>query len=144
VDSGLNAYSFCDDDPVNFVDPFGLCPEDCSDPWAALGKVTAITAARPWWKIADDSGKLDPAVETALMMAIPAGSGARVEQYALRAVKDGLYPVMRRGFAEAVDWVWLRAGDVWKYGTTKNPLTRYSAKCLSTLSHNYGDVFLWR
>ncbi len=48
------------------------------------------------------------------------------EQYALRASETGLYPVMKRGYADPVDWVELQKGEVWKYGTTKNPNTRYS------------------
>ena len=51
---------------------------------------------------------------------------AAVDQYTLKAVEDGFYPVMKRGFAEPQGGVWLNAGDVWKYGTTKNPATRYS------------------
>lgn len=48
-----------------------------------------------------------------------------VEQYALKAVDDGFYPVYKRGFAEPQAGVWLKAGDVWKYGTTRHPKTRY-------------------
>jgi len=53
-----------------------------------------------------------------------------VEQYALRAAADGFYPVMKRGFKESQELVWLNRGDVWKFGTTKNPLTRYSQSYL--------------
>lgn len=52
------------------------------------------------------------------------------DQYALLAVDDGMYPVMQRGFKEPVGNVFLRQGDVWKYGETKNPLTRYSQSFL--------------
>jgi RHS repeat-associated protein len=56
-----------------------------------------------------------------------------VQQYALRARADGWYPVMKRGAKEAVETVWLEAGDVWKFGTTKNPLTRYSQPYLDNI-----------
>lgn len=54
----------------------------------------------------------------------------QVEQYALRAAEDGFYPVMKRGFSNPQELVWLNKGDVWKFGTTKNPLTRYSQSFL--------------
>ena len=55
-----------------------------------------------------------------------AKAAPQVEQYALKALEDGFYPVMKRGFKEPQAGIWLDAGDVWKYGTTKNPATRYS------------------
>ncbi|HEX6429920.1 MAG TPA: DUF6443 domain-containing protein [Niastella sp.] len=60
-------------------------------------------------------------------------AGIEYEQYALRAADDGLYPVMQRGFAEPQGWVDLKKGDVWKYGTTKNPETRYSQSFLDNI-----------
>lgn len=59
-----------------------------------------------------------------------AKSAATVDQYALKAVEDGFYPVMKHGFAEPQSGVWLNANDVWKHGTTKNPATRYSQSFL--------------
>ena len=56
-----------------------------------------------------------------------------VEQYALRAKADGWYPVMKRGAKDAVETVWLQAGEVWKFGTTKNPGTRYSQSALDNI-----------
>ncbi len=58
-------------------------------------------------------------------------SAVKVEQYALTALEDGLYPVFERGSKEKVGDVFLKAGDVWKYGTTKTPTTRYTQKFLS-------------
>ena len=55
-----------------------------------------------------------------------AKAAPQVEQYALKALEDGFYPVMKRGFKEPQAGIWLDAGNVWKYGTTKNPATRYS------------------
>ena len=60
-----------------------------------------------------------------------------VDQYALRAVEDGFYPVMKRGFAEPQGGVWLNAGDVWKYGTTMNPSTRYPKSFLEEWGLRY-------
>ena len=56
-----------------------------------------------------------------------------VEQYTLRAAEDGFYPVMKRGFANSQELTWLNKGDVWKFGTTKNPLTRYSQSYLDNI-----------
>ena len=60
-----------------------------------------------------------------------------VEQYTLRALKDGFYPVMKRGFKEPQGGVWLSEGDVWKYGTTKNPATRYPLSFLDKWDLRY-------
>lgn len=32
---------------------------------------------------------------------------------------------MQRGFKQPQAGIWQEAGEVWKYGTTKNPATRY-------------------
>ena len=61
--------------------------------------------------------------------AICANSG-KVEQYALRALESGWYPVMKRGSKVPVAITWLEKGEVWKFGTTKNPATRYSGSFL--------------
>jgi len=58
-----------------------------------------------------------------------------VEQYTLRAVDSGFYPVMTRGSKAPTGITWLEKGDVWKFGTTKNPATRYSDSFL----RNTGD-----
>ena len=57
-----------------------------------------------------------------------------VDQYALIAQRNGFYPVMKRGFKEPQGGTWLNAGEVWKYGTTVNPSTRY----LGVLLNNTG------
>ena len=62
---------------------------------------------------------------------------AKTEQYALLALKDGLYPVMKRRFFSPQGTVELHIGDVWKYGTTKNPLWRYSGKWLRKMELRY-------
>jgi hypothetical protein len=49
-------------------------------------------------------------------------------QYALLASRDGLYPDVRDGT------VTLKAGDVWKYGTTVDTNTRYAASALQALN----------
>lgn len=60
----------------------------------------------------------------------PVKVGAQVEQYTIRAAEDGFYPVMKRGFGNAQEAAWLNKRDVWKFGTTKNPQTRYSQSFL--------------
>jgi RHS repeat-associated protein len=52
------------------------------------------------------------------------------EQYSLRAAKDGMYPVMQRGFKEPVGSVFLNKGDIWKFGQTTRGPARYSATWL--------------
>ena len=58
-----------------------------------------------------------------------------------KAVEPGFYPVMTRGFSEPQAGVWLEAGDVWKYGTTKNPETRYSQTFLDAWGLRYFTEF---
>lgn len=54
-----------------------------------------------------------------------------IEQYALKAAKDGFYPIMRRGLKEPQAMTYLKRGDIWKFGTTKNPSKRYSQNYLN-------------
>lgn len=56
------------------------------------------------------------------------------EQYALKARKNGLYPVMEWGKEDPVGYVRLKKGDVWKYGTTVNPTKRYTQKWLNNMA----------
>ncbi|HRE57926.1 MAG TPA: RHS repeat-associated core domain-containing protein [Candidatus Kapabacteria bacterium] len=49
-----------------------------------------------------------------------------VAQYSLRAIADGFYPVMERGFQQPQGLVWLNKDEMWKFGTTVNPKTRYT------------------
>ena len=63
---------------------------------------------------------------------VPLGNGGALNtQYSLRAAADGFYPVMTRGAAEPTGLVWLQEGDVWKFGETINPATRYSPSFLT-------------
>ncbi len=55
-----------------------------------------------------------------------------VQLYQLEAAADGYYPVMTRGFADPTGSVFLKRGDVWKFGETINPGTRYSQRFLDT------------
>ncbi len=70
---------------------------------------------------------------------ITVGVKGGVEQYSLRAAKNGYYPVMRRGFSTPQGSIFLNKGDVWKYGITKNPTTRYTQNFL----RNTGAGFLY-
>ena len=69
------------------------------------------------------------------------GVNVAVEQYSLRALESGFYPVMGRGFANARELTWLEKGEVWKFGTTKNPLTRYSQTWLKDINLRYVTEF---
>ena len=75
--------------------------------------------------------------EGAAAIKVAVKSGTKVEQYALRAAENGFYPVMTRGFKDPTAITWLEKGDVWKFGTTKNPLTRYSQVYLDNIGE-YG------
>ncbi|MGB2750838.1 MAG: RHS repeat-associated core domain-containing protein [Pyrinomonadaceae bacterium] len=59
-----------------------------------------------------------------------AGTSLQYEQYALTARNSGYYPVMQRGFKDPVGTVFLNKGDVWKFGETMNPGSRYSGAFL--------------
>ncbi len=65
------------------------------------------------------------------------GSAVRaVEQYSLRAAESGFYPVMKRGFKGGQELTWLNKGEVWKFGTTKNPFSRYSQSYLDNIGEH--------
>src|SRR5689334_18733426 len=55
---GLNLYGFANGDPVNFTDPFGLCPECKSHNEKMLKDLTpeARESAEKFLKAADDAG----------------------------------------------------------------------------------------
>jgi len=65
----------------------------------------------------------------------------QVEQYALRASKDGIYPVMVRGSDVPQFITYLKKGDVWKFGPTVNPATRYSSTYLKSIRGTRSAVF---
>ena len=63
------------------------------------------------------------------------------ELYYLVARKDGFYPVMERCKRKPVGKVWLKKGDIWKIGETKNIVKgvqrRYSQKWLDRNNLKY-------
>ncbi|CAD0007102.1 FG-GAP-like repeat-containing protein [Flavobacterium chungangense] len=69
---------------------------------------------------------------------VTGGAEVKVEQYTLRAVESGFYPVMKRGFRKAQELVWLEKGEVWKFGTTKNfnPFKRYTKSYLENIGEH--------
>ena len=79
ISGGLNQYVFCGNNPVNYVDPRGLCTDDDSDPWRALRKVTEIHATPTGWeqtKVAWDAmGGLDGFISIG-MMSVGGGGGS--------------------------------------------------------------------
>ena len=62
------------------------------------------------------------------LMAKATAAGPLEYQYALIAQRDGVYPDVRNGLAQ------LKAGDVWKYGTTNDPNSRYPQNSIGTLN----------
>jgi RHS repeat-associated protein len=69
-----------------------------------------------------------PVIQSAIQNTAQAAqsAGPVVEQYSLKAANDGWYPVMERGFRLPQAFTWLSRGDVWKFGITQNPATRYT------------------
>ncbi len=97
--------------------------------WAAFNAAMAISDVFLIKSIGTAVGK---GIFAGLRTVVVKG-GTKVEQYALRAAEDGFYPVMKRGFLDPQELTWLAKGDVWKFGTTKNPLTRYSQTYLDNV-----------
>ena len=66
------------------------------------------------------------------------------ELYYLVARKDGFYPVMEWGKREPIGMVWLKKGDIWKIGETKNIVNgvqrRYSQQWLDRNNLKYIKV----
>ncbi|MDB0613889.1 RHS domain-containing protein [Tenacibaculum maritimum] len=56
------------------------------------------------------------------------------ELYALLAKKDSWYPVMEWGKKEPVGEMFLKEGELWKIGETKNPKKRYTQKWLDKMN----------
>ncbi len=56
------------------------------------------------------------------------------ELYALIASNDGWYPVMEYGKKTPIGEFFLKKGDLWKIGETKNPLRRYPLKWLNKMN----------
>ncbi len=77
------------------------------------------------------SGALAAAMTPASRTGVRVAEDVVVEQYALIATEPGFRPVMRRGFTQPQGQVWMEAGEVWKFGTTKSPSTRYSPTYLA-------------
>lgn len=55
------------------------------------------------------------------------------ELYALIATKDGWYPVMKYGEKMPIGQIYLKEGDLWKIGTSKNTSNRYSKSYLRNI-----------
>jgi RHS repeat-associated protein len=81
---GLNAYGFAGGDPINYSDPFGLCPPQDSNIWTCQGTFTfigALTGALVGGGIGGSGGAA--ACSPTVVGAIPCGAGGA----ALGAVK---------------------------------------------------------
>jgi RHS repeat-associated protein len=129
---GWSRFGYSYQDGINNYDPTGLCVGPllilCANPTVAglLGGAASLGYAVV-------NGVGGPATS-----AVSAVKSSRVvEQYALRANESGFYPVMNRGFKDATSLQWCDKGDVWKFGTTVNPLTRYSQNYLDNIGE-YG------
>jgi RHS repeat-associated protein len=59
-----------------------------------------------------------------------ASDGPPGVQYSLRANTSGEYPTMTAGSSIPTGTMYLNAGDVWKYGETTNPASRYNSSDL--------------
>lgn len=72
---------------------------------------------------------------------VRAAEGGAVEQYVLVAERDGFYPVMKRCYREPQGGIYLRKGDVWKYGDTQFGPGRYTSKFLEDFHLKYETQF---
>lgn len=81
---------------------------------AVLGAVTGEQLDKAWTQL---NGLIEKATAT----------GPIETQYALIAERSGLYPTVRGGLVQ------MNAGDVWKYGTSADPTSRYAASALKSL-----------
>jgi hypothetical protein len=72
---------------------------------------------------------------------IPVGGGRLFEQYSLRASDSGFYPIMKWGSKDPVGITWLEKGDPWKFGTTGDPVGRYTIDFL-TRTGDHGLLYL--
>lgn len=118
--------------------------------FAAPGIVTAFTKVyehftgeKPFNLEPTEDQKAGYYTALAATLLIPGGAEAKVEQYSLRAVESGFYPVMERGFKKATELVWLEKGEIWKIGTTKNfnPFKRYTQKYLRSVGEHGVEAF---
>lgn len=135
-----NFYAYALGNPISYNDPSGHIA------WFAIPLIWGGIEIALSIYDAYDTGRtlLDPCetTETKVIAAVGFGVGLiapgggygagakKVHQYALRARVDGWYPVMTRGSKAPTDKVWLSQGEVWKFGTTQNPNTRYSQNYL--------------
>jgi len=141
--------------PPKVINPYDNVPENLRDEVAAVDATLTknatieINRSNPNYHPPLAKGTLESAdpifglilgVST-LGMGTAAEATTAVEQYSLRATVDGFYPVMNRGFADAQELTWLNKGDVWKFGTTQNPLTRYSETWLRGMNLQYQSEF---
>lgn len=128
-------------DPAKAIYNFVFHPFRTADSIAYTAQHPGEVFGKVWQDFEADLSSNDlrrqgHAVGTVMSLFLPAAetkgaeAAATVNQYALRATEDGVYPVMRRGFSEPQGNIQLNAGDVWKYGTTKNPGTRYTQRFL--------------
>ncbi len=200
---GLNFFAFCNDNPINATDPFGLgaqgdnsgaswlasgfqqtqeqiaqltdaynaiSPEEHASAllnmvpvvgglkmigeaawgsdfvtgqnidntlsYAALGGISvALSLGGPEDSFLSEAGNIastEATATSATQLEFP--FTPQVEQYALTAADSGFYPVMVRGYSQPQFITYLEQGDVWKFGTTANPGTRYSTSYLAHIS----------
>jgi RHS repeat-associated protein len=60
----------------------------------------------------------------------PKDDNRKYWQYKLTATEDGDFEVMERGLQSSGKTVHLKKGEIWKYGTTLNPESRYTKQWL--------------
>ncbi|KIX19624.1 hypothetical protein SY27_17950, partial [Flavobacterium sp. 316] len=98
-------------------------PSDVAVPkWVVYGVAAAAVGA----VILKRDAEIDRILERA-------NDGPPGVQYSLRANTSGEYPIMSSGSSVPTGTMHLNAGDVWKYGETTNPTSRYNAGDLSTV-----------
>jgi RHS repeat-associated protein len=150
LNGGFNRFLYANGNPLSYTDPSGLCgffTTVCAwalanAPWVVPAGVAVAEGGAMIASGAVSPGSVAPAVGVNAAKALSQTANAAnlaitVEQYALRVNQSGFYPVMTRGAKEATEMKWCTAGEVWKFGTTRNPTRRYSQSYLDNIGE-YG------